>query len=174
MRPGDVVRLNVWREPDLTGEFPVDEAGSVVLPLIGPMSIAGESPVSLRTKLVSAYGEHVNHSAITVTLLRRVQVLGAVRNPGLYNVDATMTLGDVLAQAGGITTIGNEKKLQLLRRGVVLPVQISRDLLVSKSPISSGDLLFVPERSWPSRYPGIVAAVITAGASLAIALARSH
>ena len=172
-RPGDVVRLSIWREPQLSGDFVVDETGTVVLPKVGPLVVSGETPVTLRARLIATYTAYVNHSSIAVTLLRRVQVLGAVRNPGLYTADPTMTLSDVLAQAGGVTPHGNARTIQLIPRGGA-PVSVSPQAFVAQLPVRSGDQLFVPERSWFVRYPTLTAAALTAVTTLAIALGRSH
>src|ERR671932_772493 len=115
--PGDVVRLRIWREPDLSGDFPIDESGEVVLPRVGPVKATSETPQSLKTKLYSEYQKYLAQTSIDVTVLRRVQVLGAVRNPGLDPLDATMSVSDAVAMAGGVTTDGNEKKVQLIRGG---------------------------------------------------------
>ncbi|HEV7994197.1 MAG TPA: SLBB domain-containing protein [Gemmatimonadaceae bacterium] len=172
LRPGDVVRLRIWREPDLSGEFPVDETGVVVLPKIGPRSVTAESPASLREMLVGAYAKFLNHNSIDVTLLRRIQVLGAVRQPGVYPVDPTMTISDVLAVAGGTTTEGDPNRMELIRAGKRVGGTISRASLIGESRVRSGDQIFVPERSWVRRNSGfLVAALITAGVSTVVTLA---
>ncbi len=172
LRPGDAVRLRIWREPDLSGEFPVDQDGFVVLPRIGPFSTGGVPFDSVRTQLIARYSQYLNHSAIEVTLLRRVQVLGAVRSPGLYPVDETMTVGDVLALAGGVTRDGVRDKVELIRSGQRVPVALTQRALLSETAVQSGDQLFVPDRSWISRNPGIVAAAISATVTLIIAFTR--
>ena len=171
LRPGDLIRLRIWREPDLSGEFTVDETGTVVLPKLGAVMITGESALSLRTKLVRAYGEFLSHSAVEVTVLRRLLVLGAVRNPGLYAVDRTMTVEDGLALAGGATPIGSPNHVELLRHGQKLPVRLTLRTPLTDSTFQSGDQLYVPERSWVSRNPGVVVGIVSAVATtLVIAL----
>lgn len=171
-RPGDIVRLRIWREPDMSGEFHVDETGMVVLPRIGPVRVTSEPVDALKARLVQTYSGFLNHSSIEITFLRRVQILGAVRNPGLYPVDPTMTVGDVLALAGGTTTQGVSNTLHLIRRGRRIPIPLTRDLRIADTPLESGDQIFVPERSWISRNPGIVGAIVTATVSLVIAFTR--
>lgn len=171
LRPGDVVRLRIWREPDMSGDFPVNETGIVVLPRLGPLSVIAESSGSLRARLVDAYAEFLNHRSIDVTLLRRIQVLGAVRQPGVYPVDPTMTISDVLAVAGGATTDGDPNKLELIRDGQQIPGRISRQSLISESHVRSGDQIFVPERAWVRRNSGfLAAAIITASMGVAATL----
>ena len=115
LRPGDVVRLRSWREPDLSGDFPVDETGVVVFPKIGPLTVTREAPESLKSKLVSAYQRYLRNPSIDVTMLRRVNILGEVRNPGLHPVDPTMTVADAIALAGGVTPIGSADKIEVRR-----------------------------------------------------------
>ncbi|MBV9773539.1 MAG: SLBB domain-containing protein [Gemmatimonadetes bacterium] len=172
LRPGDIVRLRIWREPDLSGDFPVDEQGVVVFPKIGPMTVVGQAPADLRRRLVTAYSEFLQQTSIDVTLLRRVQVLGAVRNPGLYPVDPTMTVSDALALAGGTTSDGDVRKIRLIRGGKRMDVKLTSDMRIASSPIRSGDQIFVGERSLVSRNPGVAVAALTSGLSLLLALLR--
>lgn len=171
-RPGDIVRLTIWREPDMSGEFRIDENGVVVLPRLGRMRVVDDSPEVLERKLVREYERFLQHSSIDVTLLRRVQVLGAVRNPGLYPVDATMSVADALALAGGATSEGNPRRVQLVRDGERIGVKLNADTPLASAQIRSGDQLFVPERSWYIRNSGVVAAALTATTSLIIAFVR--
>jgi polysaccharide export outer membrane protein len=169
--PGDVVRVRVWREPDLSGDFAVDENGAVVLPRLGRMAAAGERPSVLRERIVGGYTAFLNHSSVEVTLLHRVQILGAVRNPGLYPVDATMTLGDALALAGGTTPQGHPDRVVLVHReggGTT----VSRRTLIGDSPLRSGDQIYVPERSWASRNTGVLVGIVTGALGLIATLTR--
>jgi polysaccharide export outer membrane protein len=170
LRPGDVVRLRIWREPDLSGDFQVDEQGTVVLPKIGALSIKEMPAASLKTMLVDKYSTYLRDPAIDVTVLRRVNVLGAVKNPGLYPVDATMTVADVFALAGGVGPDGNSDKGELIRAGTRLGVKLSRRTKIGDTPLQSGDQLYVPQRSWISRNPGVVAGTLTAVAGIVVSL----
>lgn len=170
LRPGDIVRLTIWREPDLSGDFQVDETGVVVFPLIGPRTVTEVPPDSLRRQLVDAYSTYLRHPSIDVVLLRRVNVLGAVAKAGLYPVDPTMTIADVLALAGGSTPVGDPDKVRLIRDGETITARISQRTVVGELPIRSGDQLYVPERSWLSRNTSIVATLISGAITLFLAL----
>ena len=173
LRPGDLIRLKIWQEPELSGDFVIDAAGEVVLPKVGTMQVLEDSPEMLEDRIVAAYSQFLQHQSIDVTLLRRVQVLGAVRNPGLYPVDATMTISDALALAGGATTDGRPDRVELVRDGKRIESELGPETRLSGAAIQSGDQLFVPERSWLARNTGLVAAGLSTGASLIIAfLAR--
>jgi polysaccharide export outer membrane protein len=172
LRGGDVIRLRIWREPDLSGEFRVDDEGVAILPRLGPTQVGGEAPAALTARLVEAYASFLQHRSIEVVLLRRIQVLGSVRNPGLYSVEPTMTVADALALAGGTTTEGNPRRIDLIRGGRRLPVALAADTRLAATTIRSGDQLFVPERSWLTRNTGIVTTIIAGTISLVIALIR--
>jgi protein involved in polysaccharide export with SLBB domain len=170
--PGDIIRLQIWMEPELSGEFPVDQNRMVVLPRIGRFDVSKETPESLEEKLVTEYSRFLTHRSIDVTVLRRIQVLGAVRNPGVYPLDPTMTVADAVASAGGATREGHIRSFELIRHGERVPVELFADARIADSPIRSGDQLYVPERSWLSRNAAVVVGAITGTLGLAIAIAR--
>ncbi len=151
LRPGDRVRLKVWREPDLSGEFSVNEDGVVVFPKVGRVDVRALSTDSLKALLIARYAESLRSPSVEVTLLRRVNVLGSVKTPGLYYVDPTMTVSDALALAGGVNPDGKQNSFELLRDGKRLQVDLSLDSRLADSPMQSGDQLRVPQRSWLSR-----------------------
>jgi len=168
-----MVRLRIWREPDLSGEYPVDERGEVVFPKIGPMLVTRLSADSLRLQLVQTYSTYLRDPSIEVTLLRRVNVLGAVRTPGLYQVDQTQTVADVLAKAGGAMPDGRPDRVELIRDGARVGIRLDRKAKLFDSRIQSGDQLWVPQRSWFARNSGpLVVAGITATAIVVATLIR--
>ncbi len=158
LEPGDVVRLNIWREPDLSGDYPVDEAGATVFPKVGSLPVGHLSADSVKAILISRYSVYLKSPSITVTFLRRVNVLGEVKTPGLYHVDPTMTVADVLALAGGVEPDGNPNGIELIRDGERLPVRLTRQSPIAGSALRSGDELLVSRRSWLSRNTGIIGA----------------
>jgi polysaccharide export outer membrane protein len=168
--PGDALRVTVFREPDLTGEYPVDQNGVVVFPLLGERRVLGMAADSLEQVLVQAYREFLRDPAINVTVLRRVSVLGEVREPGLYPVDLTMSLNEALALAGGVSPNGNLNDIRLIRGPDVMLRDMEGGVPLSATPLMSGDQIFVGQRSWLSRNMALVTALITVSASLTIAL----
>jgi len=149
--PGDVIRVAIWREEDLSGDFQVDEDGSVILPLLGRRQVVGISPDRLREDLTEEYAEYLVNTAVNVTLLRRVVVLGEVRVPGQYTVDATQSVADLIARAQGLTPEGNAEDIRLLRQGESFRTNLSGTLSLVEAGIRSGDQILVGKRSWWSR-----------------------
>jgi polysaccharide export outer membrane protein len=172
--PGDVVRVRIWREPDLSGEFAVDETGTVVLPRLGALDLSGATPMAVRSRVTDAFEQILSHTSVEVTVLRRLQVLGAVRNPGLYTVDPTMTVEDGIALAGGVTLEGNPKHIELLRNGVRLPVRLDQRTPINQSTIRSGDQLYVKERSWVSRNAGVVVGLLSVVTTATVLVLRHY
>lgn len=151
VRPGDIIRLWVWREKDYSGEFPVDARGTVVLPVLGGMSVLGHTAEQLTDTLREAYRKYLNNPSIEVTVLRRVAVQGEVMKPGLYPADATISIAELITLAGGVTPNGNPKRITLLRNGQVLVSGLGPGAVLQRSPVQSGDAIFVPQKGWFSR-----------------------
>lgn len=172
LRPGDIVRLRIWREPDLSGDFTVDETGVATLPRVGPVLVTGHSVDSLKADLLALYRRYVSQLSIEVTPLRRVQVTGAVRTPGLYTVDPTMTINDAIALAGGVTPQGRRDRVTLIRGDLSLDLRGPRGAGQARYSLHSGDEVFVPQSSWLSRNPGVVIGAASATASIIWALRR--
>lgn len=150
LEPGDAIRLGFWREPSLSGEYPVDETGTVVLPHLGIREVRGLQPRMLRERLLEEYSRVLENQGVQVTLLRRVSILGAVRNPGLYRVDGTMTVADALALAGGLAPNGRLERVRIVREGRAIPVDLASDLPADRV-LRSGDQITVAESGWLAR-----------------------
>lgn len=164
LRPGDSLRVRVWREPDLSGDFMVDEHGDLTLPRLGRQNVLNVPIDSIRARVQRAYAEFVREANVEITPLYRVRVAGAVRNPGLFTVNPTMSVGDVIGLAGGVSSVGKNDRVDLIRNGRRLPVSISDR--VAELTMRSGDELFVPERRQIGRPVGLVLGAISTFASL--------
>ena len=110
---GDLVRITVFRNPDLTTETRVSERGTILFPLIGEVHVAGMTPYqaghTIATRL--RVGRFVVNPEVNVALSqvnsRQVAVLGAVNRPGRYPIDSQNSrLTDFIAAAGGIAPPG--------------------------------------------------------------------
>jgi protein involved in polysaccharide export with SLBB domain len=170
LRVGDVLKLWIWREEQMSGEFPVPETGVVVFPKIGPRKVTDQPMAELKAALVSEYQKYLRNPSIEITFLRRINVLGAVNEPGVYSLDETMTVAHALAKAGGTRPDGKTDEVQLFRDGQKLLGKISQRTRIADLPIQSGDQLFVPERGWAARNSAFVATLLSGAVSVAIAL----
>jgi polysaccharide export outer membrane protein len=170
LNPGDVVRVRIAYEAELSGDFLVNETGVATFPMLGAIPVVGRSAGALRADLTTRYARYLRTPAVEVTPLRRVTVLGAVRNPGLYTVDLTTSVGEALALAGGVSGEGNPDAVELVRDGRRRATSVARGSRLGESDIRSGDQLYVRERSWISRNAAVAASVISGLVTLAIVL----
>lgn len=173
LRAGDAVRLKIWREPDLSGDFQIDESGVATLPKLGPMHVINLTPVVLHDSLITLYSVYLKDPAIEVVHLRRINIMGAVKNPGVYTLEPTLTVEGALAMAGGNTPQGKSNDFELRRNGQQIPLKINAQTQIAALPLRSGDQIFVPERSWLSRNGAVViAACITAAVAIGLAASK--
>jgi polysaccharide export outer membrane protein len=171
-QPGDKVRLKIYRESELSGEFVVPEDGIVVFPKIGAVGVNRMSTDSLHSLLIAQYSKSLRDPAIEVTVLRRVNVVGAVRSPGFYYADPTVTVKGALALAGGTAPEGDKNKLELTRAGQRTMVSLKGTGTVADSPIQSGDQVSAPDRSWLSRNTALVVSGVTGLALIVVTIIR--
>ena len=167
-QPGDALEVRFSREPEQSGIYPIDEIGDVPLPFLGRRTVLDLSPAELRSTLLQQYEAQLPNQTVYVRVLRRVRVLGAVSQPGVYHVDATVTLADVIARAGGVSEDGHLTQVRL-RRG---DSEIRTDIHVAATTIptlQSGDQVFVPRKSWLARNSGSLLASLIAFAGLVLA-----
>ena len=149
--PGDVVRVQVYREQELNGDFLVDENGVVVLPLIGERKVTDIPVGRLRTELTEAYRVHLRNPSIAITPLRRINVMGEVQKPGMYPLDPTVSLAGAVATAGGATPTGNLSRIRIVRGDQVIHQRIGAAETLNDADIRSGDQIIVDRRSWFDR-----------------------
>ena len=108
LRVGDVVELNVWNEPELTVRAEVGREGAIVFPLVGRVDAAGVAPSDLEDLVERKYGDgYLVDPQVYITVLQRrnsrVYVIGAVQQPGVYDLNEGTTMLELLAHCGGAT-----------------------------------------------------------------------
>jgi polysaccharide export outer membrane protein len=164
--------VTIFREPDLSREYQVPVDGMVDFPIIGNVAVVRLRVDALTAELKTRYSVSLRDPSIEVTPLRRVRVSGAVRNPGYYYADPTVTVAGAVLLAGGVTPEGNGSRVQLLRGTERRTLARSGGVFRGDLPAASGDLITVPERSWVSRNTGLIASALTAVALVLAAVVR--
>lgn len=172
--PGDVIRLNIWREPDLTGEFLVHEDGTAVLPKIGPLHVTAFTPSELKTHVIEEFSKTLRNPSIEVVVLRRILITGQVANEGVYPVDPTMTLVEALALAGGPTPTARNDRVFLIRGDEEIEIDMDEAPEVRNLALRSGDQLLVPASSTWVRNWKLLVGMVSSTISLAILLTRDR
>ncbi|HEX2566199.1 MAG TPA: polysaccharide export protein EpsE [Burkholderiales bacterium] len=142
---GDAVRVTVFQQPDLTTDARISERGTVAMPLVGEVKIAGMAPGEAASQIANALknGKYLKHPQVTIALTtvrsRQVSVLGLVARPGRYPLDDTSTrLADLVAAAGGIATGGSDT-VTVIRNG-----QAHKVAMLAKSfELQNGDTVYI-------------------------------
>lgn len=152
--PGDTVNVQVYGEPSLTGAFPVDATGGLDFPLLGRVQVGGLTPPEvtelLRGRLVEGY---LRNPSVTVSVStfrsQPVQVLGAVKSPGLYYLKGPTTVMAILSEAGGVSQTG-VGEVRITHQGkenevIVLPYDQLLNHSEAELTLRGGDIVFVPQ-----------------------------
>jgi polysaccharide export outer membrane protein len=107
--PEDLLTVQVYDAPDITGDYRVSSTGQIELPLLPEAIVAaGLTPAQLSERIGEQYqtAEIVSHPRVTVTLkeprVHSITIAGAVKQPQIYSTSGTTTLVDALSQAGGL------------------------------------------------------------------------
>jgi len=166
LSPGDVVRISVWRKPELSGDFPVAEDSSVANPFYSGIKVAGV-PISVAQERVRRYVEQFETSPrVLVEPLLRVTVGGEVRTPNLYTLRPETTVSQAVALAGGPTERGELNRVRVVREGRVDVVDLTDpNPATGAQRVRSGDQILVSRRQNLVRdylFPsgGLVAALV--------------
>lgn len=126
LRPGDHVRVTVWRSPELSGEFAVGADGRLQHPFYNEIRAVGVTPETLRENIRRRLATLEQNPEFLVEPLLRVAVGGEVRTPNLFNVPPGTTVADVILLGGGITEKGGMNKVKLFRDGRERSVDLRR------------------------------------------------
>jgi polysaccharide export outer membrane protein len=120
VRAGDVLQINVFQLQDFNREAPVDNAGTIALPLIGAVPVAGKTVSQIQSEIEQRLkAKYLQNPQVLVTVKDavglRVAVQGAVRNPGILPLHGDTTLTNVIAQSGGFSDISDQSQVLVIR-----------------------------------------------------------
>jgi polysaccharide biosynthesis/export protein len=117
--PGDVIDINVWKEPDISRTLPVRPDGMISLPLLSDVQAAGLTPAQLAAQITKGLNNFLTDPQVTVMVMviksQRIFILGEVARPGEYSRLPGMTLLQALSSTGGFTPFANLKNIYILR-----------------------------------------------------------
>lgn len=121
--PGDMLRITVYGNPDLSTDTRVTAAGTINFPLIGEVSVVGGDVPSVEKKIAKMLesGGYLKLPQVNVVVLQfsslQVSVLGDVNKPGRYPLDKPSTLSEVLALSGGVSAAGSDMVSLIVQEG---------------------------------------------------------
>lgn len=160
LRPSDLVRVQIFQEPDLEREVRITQENTITLPLIGTVEIKDRTVRQTEELIRALYDkDYLVNPQVNLTVLEysesTVQVVGQVNRPGAvpFPPEQKLTLVEAIARAGGQTRIADLKKVRLSRTtsdGRTENFTVDVDALMKRGSgeqwyLTKGDVIFVPE-----------------------------
>jgi polysaccharide export outer membrane protein len=156
---GDKLRIEVYRDAQLSQSVQIRPDGKITLPLVGDLEASGHTPIELRDVIARQLKEYMTNPVVTVIVVETkapvAYVMGEVYRPGAVSLgDEPLTVLQALALAGGLKDFADTKNIHILRRsdkaGKKTEQTISfnyKDALKGSTPVylSPGDTLVVPD-----------------------------
>jgi polysaccharide export outer membrane protein len=119
--PGDKLRIEVYKDPQLSQSVQIRPDGKITLPLVGDLEATGRTALELRDSITTDLREYLTNPEVTVivveALASQVYVIGEVAKAGPLLMNGPTTILQALAMAGGFTDWANRKDVRVLRQG---------------------------------------------------------
>lgn len=148
LNPGDDIRIAVFRNTELSGDFPIAANGTIVHPLYRDVQVTGMPMSAVEDRIRVFLTRYVTNPQFIIQALVKVVVAGEVRSPNIFSVPPEATIAQVLMLAGGPTDKAKLDKIKVVRRGGDLTVNMSKaDANATRIRIASGDEILVPRES---------------------------
>ncbi len=142
---GDKILITVFREPDLTLETTLTDAGTIIFPFLGEMNAKGLTVGKLKEKITQGLsGRYLKDPSVSVSVLayRQFFVNGEVKLPGAFPYQPGLTVQKAISIAGGFTERASQSSVQIEREKDAKHQEIEVDL---NAPIAPGDVVIVKE-----------------------------
>lgn len=153
--PGDKLRIEVYKDPQLSQAAQVRPDGKITLPLLGDLEATGRTPLELRDSIARQLKEYMTNPVVTVIVVEATgataYVMGEVNHPGAVTLQGgQLTVLQALAIAGGLKDFANTKNIRILRRSPVGVQTITfnyKEAIRGAVPVylRAGDTVVVPD-----------------------------
>jgi protein involved in polysaccharide export with SLBB domain len=147
LQPGEKVKITVYGEESLTGDYDINPGGYVTMPLIGGIRAAGRSQAQFAKDVANRYSRggflQDPHVTVAVIQFKPFYVLGEALTPGEYPFRSGLNVHTAVAMAGGFTYRASRSYVLIRHVGDEVWKEYS---LAEPVPIAPGDLIRVPER----------------------------
>ena len=142
----DELRITVFNEPNLSGQFVVNSNGMLSLPLIGETRAAGATIDQLREQITTRFADgYLKNPKVTLEVLtfRPFYILGEVNKPGKYTYSSGLTVLNAVATAEGFTYRANKRRVFVKHAGAADETEVK---LTPATPVQPGDTIRIGER----------------------------
>jgi protein involved in polysaccharide export with SLBB domain len=152
LTPGDSVRIEVWRKPELSGDFVVAPDGTITHPLFRSVRVAGLPFATAEANLRTFLGQYEENPQFVMEPLIRVAVSGEVTRPIVFAARPETSIGEAVARAGGTTQFAARSRVRVIR---LEPNGAQQQLVINLAdpsrtegtlPVRSGDQIVVDRR----------------------------
>src|SRR5438105_15483020 len=175
LRPGDVLRINVWRHAELSGDFVVAPDSTLLDPVYQVVKVAGAPLAVVRERLRAVLSTYEQGVPFVLEPVFPVTVAGEVRQPNLYRLPQGTTFAQAIAQAGGPTEVGRLDRGHVIRRDSAMVIDLARNYSrYERLPIASGDQVLVARRSDSNFLRDVLYPLASLTAAVAAVLAYSR
>jgi polysaccharide export outer membrane protein len=151
---GDKLRIEVYRDTQMSQSVQVRPDGKITLPLLGDLEANGRTPIELRDVIAKQLKEYMTNPVVTVIVVEATPavayVTGEVNHPGAVMIQSQLTVLQALAIAGGLKDFANAKNIRILRRsslGVQTIAFNYKEAIRGSAPVylRPGDTVVVPD-----------------------------
>ncbi len=162
IQPLDVIRIQIYQEPDLNRELKVSQDGTVLMPFIGTVEVKNKTIRQAQELIRKLYdADYLVNPQVNITVLeysqRRVEVFGSVSNPGIivFPKEEGLTLTAAISLAGSFTRLANKKAITIRRTapdgkietiGPINVDELTKGDSANTYPLQPGDVITVPEK----------------------------
>jgi len=152
LAPGDSVRLTVWRQPELSGDFAIGPDGSMTHPLLRSAHVGGVPLSTAEANIRTALKTLTNDPQFVMEPFFRIAVWGEVIHPQAFAVRPGVTIADAVGRAGGPTETARLDRVRVVRterNGARREFTINLmqpDRGLASTPTQSGDLIIIERR----------------------------
>ncbi len=156
VKPGDILKVSVWKEPDLQGPILIRPDGGFSFPLVGEVDGRGKTVAELQAIMTQRLSKYISDPVVSVSVTEihgnKVYVIGQVAKPGEFIVNPSVDVMQALSMAGGMTPFASLSNIIILRHNGTARTALHFDYTdVAKGrkfsddvQLQSGDVVVVP------------------------------
>jgi polysaccharide export outer membrane protein len=156
VKPGDVLAVSVWKEPDLQGPVLVRPDGTFTIPLVGEINARDKSVAELQKIVSDRLVKYIADPVVTISIQEvkgnKIYVIGQVNKPGDFVVNPQVNVMQALSMAGGTTAFASLDEIRILRRSGAAQTALRFDYtevlkgrkLEQNIELQAGDVVVVP------------------------------
>ena len=118
--PDDLLKIHVWKQPNISVTVPVRSDGKITVPLIKDIQAAGRTPDSLSLEIAAKLKKYIEEPTVTVIVEAinslKVSISGNVNSPGIYKIGGAISMTEAISLAGGLSELASDEQIRIVRK----------------------------------------------------------